>query len=76
MSSGLTGAPTGMPFGLGMPGSALGAAAAAAGLRLGQSTTGSVLLVSNLNEDVSHFHSSLLWSCLPPHPETIRIPVF
>jgi hypothetical protein len=74
----LAGAPAGMPFGLGMPGGALGAAAAAAaGLRLGQSSTGSVLLVSNLNEDVSpdFLHSTILHShALFLH--TILIPPF
>ena len=55
-----------MPFGLGMPGGLGAAAAAAAGLRLpGQNTTGSVLLVSNLNEDVSH--TSVLYFFLLCH---------
>jgi len=49
MDNGMHGAGPGMPFGMGMPG---GLAAAAAGLRMGGgSSSGSVLLVSNLNED-------------------------
>jgi len=52
MDNGMHGAAPAMPFGLGMAGGLGAAAAAAAGLRLhGGSSGGSVLLVSNLNED-------------------------